>query len=335
MIANPTVSARRTRHRPGHRRGRVLRATNALFAPLLALAFAWLPGTALAQNLKDVSPTTLTINEGSSADVTFSLASQPSTESYSIDVFPRSPGLISFNVTTFNFSSSNWNDTRTLTVTASQDADALSGVVRFSINPQSGTAVDVYVTVLDDETSSGPAVTTASSGYFGNEGATTPLTGPIKGGTDIYTKVVFNEPVTHTAGDGASARPDIRHKIGTGAGTGTQFDIVAKTGTLGNGDCWPQDSEGNNTSGDTPSTTYVCRYETANSDSGGFGFVVGTSVFEPQAASRPSSAYRVRHQDQHRQHRAHRVERRLLQRRRHLHLAQRHGEKGRRTSTPR
>ena len=253
------------------------------------LTLGGLPGLATAQTLKDVSATTLTINEGSSANVTFSLTSQPE-ESYSVDIFPRSPSLISFNRTTFDIHRNDWNSTQTLTVTASQDADALSGVVRFSISPESGNSVNVYVTVLDDETSSGPAVTAASSGYFSNEGATTQLTGPVDPGTDIYTKVVFNEPVTHTAGDGASARPDIRHKIGTGAGTGTQFDIVANTGTLANGDCWPQDSEGNNTSGDTPSTTYVCRYETANSDSGDFGFIVGSATTNLGSDS-PSSAY--------------------------------------------
>ena len=65
---------------------------------------------------------------------------------------------------------------------------------------------------------------------------------------------------------------------------------MAKTpDTLGNGDCWPIDTEGLETSGDTPSTTYVCRYTSTNSDSGDFDFRVGTATTDLK--SNAASAY--------------------------------------------
>ncbi len=187
-------------------------------AATFLLALVFFPGIVLAQNITVTPTTPLTINEGSSADVTFSLDSQPSDISYSVDIFPRTSSLISFNKTTFNIHRNDWQDTQTLTVTASQDANKLSGVTRFSISPEGGSVINVYVTVLDDEDSTGPAVTSGSSGYYSNKAATTPLTGPVKGGKNIYTKVVFGELVKHKPAAGRDARPEINYKIGSGSG---------------------------------------------------------------------------------------------------------------------
>ena len=114
-----------------------------------------------------------------------------------------------------------------------------------------------------------PYVLTASSGYFSDANLTKSLPGPVQGGKDIYAKISFNENVTHTPGDGASARPEVSYKIGTG--TAQQFDIVAPGGgTLASGDCRPNHA--------TNTNIYICRYRTANSENGDFDFRVGTAT---------------------------------------------------------
>ena len=233
------------------------------------LALIGLPGLALAQDIT-VSPTTLTINEGSSGTITVTRGSITGTVVIDIhgdvDVSPDDDSKTMYS----------GSNSITFTISAPQDADSLSEVDRFSVN-STNTSVNVYATILDDDDSTGPTVA-SGSGYFSNSGATTTLTGPVKGGADIYTKVVFGELVNHFQSNTSSARPDIRYKIGTGSGSGTQFSIVPSSESLDSGDCRVVDTEGTETNGDTPSTTYVCRYKTTNTDSGDFGFLVGTNT---------------------------------------------------------
>ena len=50
-----------------------------------------------------------------------------------------------------------------------------------------------------------PTVEAASTGYYGEAGATTALTGAQKAGADIYTKVTFSEDIKHVKSDAAAA----------------------------------------------------------------------------------------------------------------------------------
>ena len=74
------------------------------------------------------------------------------------------------------------------------------------------------------------APTVSSAAYYSDAATSSPLAGTVKSGNDIYTKVTFSEKVGHTAGNGASARPEIHYKVGSNAAA--QYDIVANTATL-------------------------------------------------------------------------------------------------------
>ena len=111
-----------------------------------------------------------------------------------------------------------------------------------------------------------PAVTAGSTGYFSDAAAATALTGPQKAAANIYTKVTFSEDMKHTKGDGAAARPELFHRIGT---TDAQYDIVDNGDTLASGDCKPEDSTGTD--------VYVCLYTVGSSDNGAFTVKAGTN----------------------------------------------------------
>ena len=117
------------------------------------------------------------------------------------------------------------------------------------------------------------AVNSAASGYYTDASLDTVLSGPLINGADIYLKVVHNEKLSHTAGDGADARPELFYKIGADAAVG--FDIVDFGTTLESGDCKPK--------GAGRSREYQCRYTVAEGDMGAFVFEVGThTVAGPQ-----------------------------------------------------
>ena len=82
------------------------------------------------------------------------------------------------------------------------------------------------------------AVDSAASGYYADASLSTTLSGTQMTGTEIYLKVVHNEKLSHTAGDGADARPEIFYKIGDG--TAVRFDIVDHGTALESGDCKPK-----------------------------------------------------------------------------------------------
>ena len=115
---------------------------------------------------------------------------------------------------------------------------------------------------------SGPSVIQASSGYFENAALTTPRTGAVKAGADIYVKVTFDKNVSHVTSDLAAARPELRYKIGTA--TAQRFHVVAHGTTLQSGDCRPDAA--------TPADVYECLYTPVSADSGNFDFRVGTGT---------------------------------------------------------
>ena len=93
-----------------------------------------------------------------------------------------------------------------------------------------------------------PTVTQASTGYFTTAAANTALTGPLRSGTDIYTKVTFSEDMKHVKSNAAAARPQLFYRIGS---ADTQYDILNSDDTLNHGDCKPSHA--------TNTNVYVCR----------------------------------------------------------------------------
>ena len=105
-----------------------------------------------------VTPTSLTITEGSSQGYTVVLTSQP-TANVTITVTPPSNPDVSVNKTTLTFTDSTWDDEQTVTVSAAHDTDALAETATITHSAAStdtdydGISVgSVNVTVIDDET---------------------------------------------------------------------------------------------------------------------------------------------------------------------------------------
>ncbi len=104
-----------------------------------------------------VPPATLAIGEGSSKTYTMALTSQP-TATVTIAVTAPSGSDVSVDKTTLTFTSSNWGDEQTVTVSAAQDDDALDETATIT---HSVTSTDsdyngirtgsIDVTVTDDE----------------------------------------------------------------------------------------------------------------------------------------------------------------------------------------
>ena len=133
---------------------------------------------------------------------------------------------------------------------------------------RAGNALAATFTSTKKLTRDGVAPTVSSAAYYSDANASTSLSGTVKGGSDVYTKVTFSENVGHTAGNGASARPEINYKVGSGSDV--QYHIVASTATLASGDCQPTSA--------APAKVYLCRYAVGGSDSGTLGFEVDTGT---------------------------------------------------------
>ena len=123
------------------------------------------------------------------------------------------------------------------------------------------------------------APTVSSAAYYSDAALSASLTGTVKSGNDVYTKVTFSEKVGHTVGDGDSARPEINYTVGS---TETQYDVVANTATLASGDCQP--------SAAPPASVYVCYYKVGGTDSGALGFEVDTNT-KDEAGNALASAW--------------------------------------------
>ena len=125
-----------------------------------------------------------------------------------------------------------------------------------------------------------PTVTSGSTGYYTTSALSDTLSGTVKTGTDIYTKVSFSEAVGETAADDSTARPAISYSL---AGTDTQYDIIA-SGTPSTGDCVESGS------GNTANKQYTCRYTVASGNTGTFSTKVGTGTAD-LAGNTVASAY--------------------------------------------
>ena len=117
-----------------------------------------------------VAPTTLTIAEGDQSAYTVVLDSRPSTD---VTITPTSDAasVATVRPTALTFTTDNWNQPQTITVTATHDDDAYdaSTAITHAVNGYDHvtTAETVQITVLDDDTA---GVTVAPTALTVNEG---------------------------------------------------------------------------------------------------------------------------------------------------------------------
>jgi cellulose 1,4-beta-cellobiosidase len=115
------------------------------------------PGTGGPQSLV-VTPTSLSVPEGSSATYSVRLAAQP-TGNVTVSSAAASGGDANLTVTagaTRTFSTSNWNTAQTVTVSAAQDTDTTNGTRTINVTSSGLTSVAVTATEADDDTPGGP-----------------------------------------------------------------------------------------------------------------------------------------------------------------------------------
>ena len=133
-----------------------------------------------------VSPTDLTVGEGSTETYTVVLNTQP-TDDVTVTVNdPTDNTDVTAEPASLTFSTSNWNTAQTVTVSAAEDADALEDTATVTHTVAGGdyaaiTAQDVAVTVTDNDT---PGVTVAPTSLMVDEGSS----------TDTYTVVLDTLP---------------------------------------------------------------------------------------------------------------------------------------------
>ena len=125
--------------------------------------------------------------------------------------------------------------------------------------------------VLMELDTTAPTVTAADTKYYSSSTLTTEnelANGSYrKQGQNIYTKVKFSENVSNTTANDTTARPSIWYLIGSNE---TQYDIVAHSATLADGDCKAKSS--------TDTSEYTCLYTTTSNVNGAFKVRVKTDT---------------------------------------------------------
>ncbi|MBF2755845.1 MAG: hypothetical protein ISN29_11405, partial [Gammaproteobacteria bacterium AqS3] len=96
-----------------------------------------------------LSPTSLTINEGSSKTFTVKLTKNPkNTRTVTLS---SNNSDVTVNKTSLTFTTSNWNQTQTVTVRAAHDADSINDTATISLTGSKINTASVGVTVIDDD----------------------------------------------------------------------------------------------------------------------------------------------------------------------------------------
>jgi len=130
-----------------------------------------------------VTPTALTVNEGSSANFTVALSAAPS-GSVTVTTTKVSGGDADLTVTagsTRTFTTSNWATPQTVSIGAAQDSDTTNGTASFTVAATGYTSVVVSATEKDDDSTSVDEYTqrfldqyakmkAPANGYFSPEG---------------------------------------------------------------------------------------------------------------------------------------------------------------------
>ena len=208
-----------------------------------------------------LSPTTLTVNEGSTADYTVKLSVQPTAD---VTINITGGGDVTVNPTSLTFTSATWNTAQTVTVTAAQDDDGADdtltvghAVASSSAPEYVGTTLDGLPVTVDDDESLG--ITLSPTTLTVNEGSTADytvklsvqptadVTVNITGGGDVtvnptsltFTSATWNtaQTVTVTAAqddDGADDTLTVGHAIASSSAAeyvGTSLDGLPVTVT--------------------------------------------------------------------------------------------------------
>ena len=141
-----------------------------MFQPVVGdtqITVAFPPGVA-------ISPTDLTVNEGSTGTYTVKLNAEPSDEVTVTIVDPTDNTDVTASPASLSFSTTDWATAQTVTVSAAEDADSSQDTATVTHTVAGGdyasvTASDVAVTVTDNDT---PGVTVAPTSLTVNEGST-------------------------------------------------------------------------------------------------------------------------------------------------------------------
>ena len=206
-----------------------------------------------------LTPTTLTVNEGSTADYTVELRVQP-TADVTIDI--TGGGDVTVNPTSLTFTSATWNTAKTVMVTAAQDMDAVDdtqtvthAVATGSADEYTGVTVDGLDVTVDDDERLGIRLTPTALTV--NEGSTADYTVELRvqptanvtinitGGGDVTvnpTSLTFTTSTWDTAqtvmvtatqdDDAADDAQTVTHAVASGSATeylGVSLDGLAVT----------------------------------------------------------------------------------------------------------
>ena len=127
-----------------------------------------------------------------------------------------------------------------------------------------------------------PTVTAGSTGYYSDAEATTELTGPVRAGANIYTKVTFSENMRHVkdAAARADARPYLLYVIGNHA---LRYAVLNHGDTLENKSCKPNHASNTN--------VYICLYTVGLLDREPYKVRVGSTSSEDRAGNTLASDY--------------------------------------------
>ncbi|MCC7383110.1 MAG: hypothetical protein IT384_14830 [Deltaproteobacteria bacterium] len=97
------------------------------------------------------SPTALNLGEGTSGEVSVSLAAQP-VDPVTLTVTSADPSVASVSTSNLTFTAANWNQAQTVTVDASQDPDTQNESTSLTLSGDGMSDVSIAVSVTDDDT---------------------------------------------------------------------------------------------------------------------------------------------------------------------------------------
>lgn len=116
----------------------------------------------------DVSPTTLSINEGSTGSAMVRLTAQPAAAT-TVNIASSDTGAATVSLASVSFSTSDWNTYKSVTVSALEDADAANESVTVTFSASGLTSRTTAVTVNDNDTQS---IVLSATSINVNEGGT-------------------------------------------------------------------------------------------------------------------------------------------------------------------
>ena len=205
-------------------------------------------------------------------------SSKPAASVFTVDVSGMSPNP---TVSSYTLTGSTAQLTLSEPVTKGQTVTVSyakpSGANATVIEDESGKDLESFsgkTVTNNSDPSDALAIVGNDSGYFlenDNEDLVA-VTKTVPAQSDLFTKVVFNKRVKHTASSDSTARPVIRYSIA--GGTSTQFAVVDQSATLANGQCQPYKQS------TVEFKEYLCHYTVSTGDDGAFVFEVGSATVD-------------------------------------------------------